>query len=87
MVSIDKLILFGSRATGLFSEDSDFDFVVVSQDFEGMPAYLRAQKTYPLWQDERPVELLCYTPAEFDVRLKSPIRNIVSDAVKSGIPI
>lgn len=35
-IVVDKLILFGSYAKGLFREDSDFDFAVISRNFKGM---------------------------------------------------
>lgn len=87
VISIRQLVLFGSRAKGDFQSDSDFDVLVVSSDFEGMPVHLRAKKTYPIWSDERPVELLCYTPKEAERRAKSPVRNVVADALKEGVII
>ena len=34
---VEALILFGSRAEGQADEWSDYDFIVVSRDFEGIP--------------------------------------------------
>ena len=33
---IEKVFLFGSRATEEFREDSDVDLIIISKDFEGM---------------------------------------------------
>lgn len=84
---IDKLVLFGSRAKHTFNEESDFDLLVVSKDFEGVPLHLRSRKPYAKWLDERPVEFLCFTPNEIKRKLESPVRGVIAEAIETGIVI
>ena len=82
---IDKLILFGSRVKGGFSKDSDFDLLIVSDNFKEIPWYKRPVKFYLMWDEDYPLEILCYTPEE----IKKSINKIgiVSEAIKSGIEV
>jgi len=83
---INKIILFGSRARGDNLLNSDFDFLVVSSDFEGVFFTDRIAKLYLFWEDyPLNVEPLCYTPKEFKIKLNS--FGIVRTAVKEGIEI
>jgi hypothetical protein len=45
----------------------------------------RAVRLYEYWREWRGVELLCYTPEEFD--RKSREINIVRQAVREGIEL
>lgn len=81
---LKKLILFGSRATGKTHEWSDFDLIVVSDKFNKNRRDHGA-KLYEYWEDEFPVDFLCYTPKEFN-QLKNKI-TIVREAVREGIEI
>ena len=83
--SIQKIVLFGSRAKNTFNEESDFDLLVISKDLEGVPWHLRSKNAYFEWQDPRPLELLCFTPAEIRRRLKSPVKGIIAQALEKGI--
>lgn len=82
---ITKIILFGSRATDDFREDSDVDLIIVSEDFEGMNFFERVKKMYDYWEIDLPVDFICYTQKEFEM-LKKRI-TIVKDAMKRGIEI
>lgn len=84
-ISIKKMILFGSRATGKTHKWSDFDIVVVSNDFKGKKSFERGIGFYDYWGYDYPVDFLCYTPEEFE-KLKKKI-TIVRNAVKEGIEI
>ena len=84
-VKVDKLILFGSRAKGNFRRYSDFDLLIVSPDFKGVPWYKRPIKFYMMWKEDYPLEILCYTPEEIDKRISK--MGIVSEAIKEGIEI
>ena len=86
-LSIQKIVLFGSRAKDTSHDESDFDVLVVSKDFEGVPWHLRSKNAYPEWQDPRPLELLCFTPAEITQRLKSPVKGIIAEALENGITL
>ena len=82
---IRKMILFGSRATGKTHKWSDFDVVVVSDEFEGKKSFERGIGFHDSWGYDYPVDFLCYTPEEFE-RLKNRI-TIVKNAVEEGIEI
>lgn len=68
-MNVNRLILFGSPARGDNFVTSDFDFVLVSDAFSGTPFVRRAARLYGLWHSSRDLELLCYTPEEWQ-RLK-----------------
>ena len=84
-IKVDKLILFGSRTKGNFSRYSDFDLLIVSPDFKGVPWYKRPTKFYLMWKEDYPLEILCYTPEEIRKRMEKI--NLVSEAFKEGIEI
>jgi len=82
---IKKIILFGSRANGKTHELSDFDLIIVSDIFMGIISYKRTPKLYDYWNENYPVDFLCYTNEEFN-KLKKRA-TIVKEAVKTGIEI
>lgn len=84
-IKVDKLILYGSRAKGNFHRYSDFDLLIVSPDFKGIPWYKRPAKFYLMWKEDYPLEILCYTPDEFEARKNEP--TIVREAVRGGIEV
>lgn len=83
--SIQNIILFGSRASHKFRENSDVDLMIVSKDFYGMDFFERGAKMYNYWNIDLPVDFICYTPEEFN-NLKKKI-SIVKEALSSGIMI
>jgi|SRR3989344_587835 len=82
-MSIQKIILFGSRAKGKTHEWSDFDIIIVSNKFNGIDSFKRGAVFYDYWDYNYPVDFLCYTPEEFN-RLKKKI-SIVREALSNGI--
>ncbi len=74
------LILFGSRARGDSDEASDVDLILV---YDTSKRFLdRLEELYRLWDLPIAVDILAYTPAEFeDMRLNS---GFVADAVEHG---
>lgn len=83
VMSINQLILFGSRARGDNFVTSDYDFVIVSEEFSGKPFTRRASPLYDLWQSNCDLEVLCYTPDEWK-RLKDK-RGILLNAQDEGV--
>ncbi|MFB6100889.1 MAG: nucleotidyltransferase domain-containing protein [Candidatus Nanohalobium sp.] len=67
-IEIEALYLFGSRARGDFREDSDYDIAVVSEDFADMSFPERQEIVLEKARKvtDKPVEILCYTPEEFE---------------------
>ena len=84
-VGAQKVILFGSRARGDWLQESDYDFVVVAERFEGVHFVKRPVELYQYWEGQPGVELLCYTPEEFE-RKRRQI-SIVREAVREGIEL
>ena len=81
-LQVEALILFGSRAAGEGDEWSDYDFIVVSADFEGIPFLERGRLLFSLRERGVSYDFLCYTPSEFQ-RLSSEI-TLVREAIRSG---
>ncbi len=82
---IEKIIFFGSRVRGENLEDSDYDIIVVSKDFQGVFFTDRISELSRYWSHDIPLEVLCYTPEEF--REKSKQISIVREAVRDGLTI
>ncbi|MCK4997011.1 nucleotidyltransferase domain-containing protein [Candidatus Pacearchaeota archaeon] len=80
-----KVILFGSRATGNSTEQSDFDLIVVSEAFEDKDIIKRGSLMYDDWDYNFAVDFICYTPEEF--KEKESRVSIVSEALKTGVVI
>ncbi len=77
---IERVIFFGSRARGDFNKDSDFDIIAISKNFKDVKWHRRPLEIYLNWDYGYSLEVLCYTPEEFE-RLKKKI-GIVREAVK-----
>ncbi len=84
-IDVAKVIFFGSRTRNDYHDNSDFDLVIVSDDFHGAPWYKRAANLYLMWEEDDPLELLCYTPEELDRKKNQP--GIISEAVNKGVEV
>ena len=80
--SLERAILFGSRARGEERRESDYDLVLVSAAFEGMRFTERLAAVRDLWELYERLEVLCYTPAEFEQERHEI--GIVSEAESEG---
>jgi uncharacterized protein len=66
-VPVREMVLFGSFATGTFTEDSDIDVVVVSEAFSGLNHWQRIEKmTDALYELFQPIEARALTPEEWE---------------------
>jgi len=83
--SFNKLILFGSRARGDFDEDSDFDLIIVSEEFVGVKSYKRLSQVRHYWDVNYPVDMVCLTSREFEKMKNSS--TIIRLANNEGIEI
>jgi predicted nucleotidyltransferase len=83
---VEKAIIFGSRARGDFMNDSDYDILIVSPDFKGIPMSERIANVLDMWE-YYPVDMdpLCFTPDEF--KKKRHQIGIVQKAIQEGIEI
>ncbi len=76
-------ILFGSRVRGDELRESDYDLLIVSDAFDGVPVWDRIQACLDLWDLPEPLEVVALTRAEFD-RRKDDL-TIAGEAVRNGI--
>ena len=81
----EEVILFGSRARGDYLDDSDYDLMVVSKKFRGYDFRVRIIKIYELIDVPINIDVLCYTPEEFEERSKALC--IVKKAREEGVRI
>jgi len=82
-LTVEKLILFGSRARGEGKEDSDLDVAVVSSDYEGKDIFERvrlAKKAVMATADRFviPLDIAHLTPEEYESR-SSPIASFAHE--------
>jgi uncharacterized protein len=83
---VEKMILFGSNATGKTHKDSDIDLIIVSPKFKGLDFMQRGSKMYDYWSlTDQPVDFICYTPEEYKKRSKGV--TMVGKAMIEGIKI
>jgi predicted nucleotidyltransferase len=79
-IKADKIILFGSYATGQYRLDSDIDVVVISQDFENKTYWERIDiLSEAIYDILEPIEAMAFTPEEWQSR-----ESIITDFAKSG---
>jgi predicted nucleotidyltransferase len=72
---LHRLLLFGPRARGTHRLHSDYDFIVVSPDFQDVSPLWRGHGLNVLWNELQlgvDVELLCVTPDEFAAAVSRP---------------
>jgi len=66
-IRVDKLILFGSYATGVNKEGSDIDVVVISKDFDGKDFWERTEILSDIiYEIFEPIEAVALTPEEWE---------------------
>ena len=87
-IEVEEFILFGSRAREDYTERSDVDIVIVSEDFSNTDWYNRGEAFQRQWNyKELPSpEIICLTPEEFEER-KQKLGDIVKTAAEEGIEI
>lgn len=76
----EKIILFGSGASGQMGPDSDLDFFIVKDDKKD--AYHRMVEVSGLVEKDIAADFIIYTPQEFSERLRlgDPfIKSIISE--------
>lgn len=84
-MELDQLVLFGSRARGDHAPMSDVDLIVISHQFAGVPFPRRSARLLAVWESDRPLDALCYTPDEWD-RLRTE-RGILLNAQRDGVDL
>jgi predicted nucleotidyltransferase len=68
-IRVERLILFGSYATGTYREGSDIDIVVISDDFKGKSYWERIEiLSDAIYEVFEPIEAVAMTPGEWERR-------------------
>ncbi|MFQ6083166.1 MAG: nucleotidyltransferase domain-containing protein [Candidatus Aminicenantia bacterium] len=87
-IRVERMILYGSYATGKAREGSDIDVAVISKDFEGMNLLERLETIGLALAKARimePIEAIGYTQEEFNSKGKG---TFIGDEVKTkGIEV
>lgn len=81
----NKVLVFGSRARGDALKDSDLDLLIVAQAFEGVRWLDRPVRVTEECDIRFGVELLCYTPEEYQRKLGE--LGIVRTASEEGLEL
>lgn len=79
------VLLFGSRARGTSLKESDLDLLVVSKSFERIPFIQRTQHLLWTLRVPFPIEVLCYTPEEYERKRKEI--GVVQVASQEGVDL
>jgi len=80
-----RIIIFGSHAKGDNWKRSDYDFIIVSSLFENVHWLERISSVVKYWELLCNVDILPYTPEEFEVKRKQI--GIVRTAVEEGVEL
>lgn len=78
----EKVILFGSMASGKVTENSDLDFFVIKETKKTLPERLEEIDGFFL-KREIPLDFLVYTPLEVEKRLAMG-DTFVADIMQNG---
>ena len=79
-IKAEKIILFGSYATGQYRQDSDIDIVVISRDFKNKSYWERIDiLSGAIYDVFEPIEATAFTPQEWQSR-----ESILADFAKNG---
>ena len=79
------IYLFGSRAKGTATANSDYDLIIVSKRFGRTTFVNRAGLIWCNSDVGIAADLLCYTPSEFAKLSKTSI--VLSDALKYAVQV
>ncbi|MEK6887605.1 MAG: nucleotidyltransferase domain-containing protein [Candidatus Aenigmatarchaeota archaeon] len=82
---VEKIVFFGSRATGTHNKHSDVDLILVSRKFKGKSLLKRPRGLHFYWTMKYPVDFICYTPEEFK-KMRGKI-TIVRQALEEGVEV
>ena len=84
-ISVQKTILFGSRAKGKFREDSDIDIAVISKEFEIMGLWEKAKYLGRAARGiSSPIEALGFSPSQLR---KHDQGTMLHEILNSGLEI
>jgi len=81
-IDADRVVLFGSHASGNAREDSDVDLLIVARST--LPRHQRSRQLYRMF-DPYPfsMDLIVYTPEEIARGLRSDL-SFIANALREG---
>jgi predicted nucleotidyltransferase len=88
-VSPEKIILFGSRASGEATPESDVDLLIVEKEsaFEGRSRWREtARIRQALWDFPVPIDILLFTTEEVH-RWKDAVNHVIARSFREGTVI
>ena len=81
-IKLEKVLLFGSTAKHKRRKNSDIDLIVVSKSFSGLNSLERGKMLLEDWSFIEELDLLMYTPEEFERVSKRPlVKEMIADAL------
>lgn len=81
-IGLERVLLFGSTAKRRRRKNSDVDLIVVSESFRGRNSLERAKILLEDWVFVEELDLLMYTPEEFDnIKQRLLVREMLADAL------
>jgi predicted nucleotidyltransferase len=81
-IGLEQVLLFGSTAKQKRRKDSDVDLIVVSKSFSGLNSLERGKMLLEDWPFVEELDLLMYTPEEFERVSKRPlVKEMITDAL------
>ena len=83
-IKLERAILFGSRARGDFWEHSDWDVVLVSEDFQGL-SFSERMIFVIRHITVSGVEAFCYTPEQFEKGRDT--FTVIGEAWREGVDL
>jgi len=84
-VRVEEIILFGSYARGDYSDSSDLDLVIVSEDWGRMPYTDRLSLLYRIWDKPIDGNFIPLTREEMRERLENSV--VLRDASRYWITV
>ena len=81
-IHLQQVILFGSYANGRYTEWSDIDVALVSDDFQGIRFYDREKLSQPTLQVDARIDPMPYQTKDF-----TPENFFVQEILKTGVKI
>lgn len=81
-MGLEKVLLFGSTAKQRRRRESDIDLIVVSKSFSGLSSIDRGKKLLEYWSFVEELDLLMYTPEEFQRISRRPlVKQMIAEAL------
>ena len=81
-IGVEKVLLFGSTAKHKRKNESDIDLIVVSKSFKGLSSLERGNILLEDWPFVEELDLLMYTPEEFEKVSKRPlVKEMIAEAL------